>query len=156
MIQLNIPDFGDLTLAHIVTDYNGTLALDGRMIPGVAEVITTLAPQIEVHIVTADTFGLAKAQLAGLPVTLTILPADRQAEGKLDYVRKLGADHVVAIGNGRNDRKMLEAAVLGIVVVQREGAAAASLRSADVVSGGIIDALNLLRHPKRLVATLRS
>jgi soluble P-type ATPase len=60
VISFSIPDFGDLTLKHIVTDYNGTLALDGRLIPGVAEVITTLAPQIEIHIVTADTFGLAK------------------------------------------------------------------------------------------------
>jgi soluble P-type ATPase len=63
---------------------------------------------------------------------------------------------VVAIGNGRNDRRMLEAAALGIALIQREGAAVAALTSADVAATGILDALELLQMPKRLVATLRS
>jgi soluble P-type ATPase len=62
---------------------------------------------------------------------------------------------VVAIGNGRNDRKMLEAA-LGIALVQVEGGAVATLVSADVLALNILDALDLLRNPKRLVATLRA
>lgn len=156
MISLTIPDFGDLKLTHVVTDYNGTLAVDGLLIEGVARVLRALAPRIEIHVVTADTFGLAKAQLADLPVTLTILPADHQADGKLAYIRQLGSDHVVAIGNGRNDRKMLEHAALGIALIQSEGAAAENLQSADVVCGSILDALELLRQPKRLIATLRS
>jgi hypothetical protein len=36
MIEINIPDFGHLRLAHIVLDYNGTVAFDGRLINGVA------------------------------------------------------------------------------------------------------------------------
>jgi len=41
-------------------------------------------------------------------------------------------------------------------VIRKEGGSAAALASADVASPGILDALELLRHPKRLVATLRS
>jgi P-type E1-E2 ATPase len=156
MISIDIPGFRKLALAHLVSDYNGTLALDGKLLPGVAEALSSLALNIYIHVITADTFGLAKAQLAALPIRLTITPVESQAEAKLQFVSELGADTVVAIGNGRNDRKMLSAAALGIAIIQREGSAAETVASADVVSTNILDALELLDNPKRLVATLRS
>lgn len=156
MIAIDIPGFGQLRLEHLVLDYNGTLAADGLLLPGVADALRVLAAAVQIHVVTADTFGLAAQQLAGLPVRLVIAPQTSQAEAKLVFVTGLGADGVVAIGNGRNDRKMLEAATLGIALVQREGGAAQALASADVAALNILDALELLRHPKRLVATLRS
>ena len=68
----------------------------------------------------------------------------------------LNADKVVAVGNGRNDRKMIEAAALGIALIQREGSAVETLVCADVAAADILDALALLQYPKRLIATLRS
>jgi soluble P-type ATPase len=62
----------------------------------------------------------------------------------------------VCIGNGRNDRLMLEEAGLGIAVVQREGAAVPTVLAADVLAPDILAALDLLTHPLRLLATLRS
>jgi soluble P-type ATPase len=156
MIDIAIPGFRALRLAHLVLDYNGTLAADGELLPGVAVAITALAAEMRVHVITADTFGRAATELAGLPVDLVIAPATAQAEAKLEFVTALGADQVVAIGNGRNDRRMLEAAALGIVLIQREGASVESLSGADVVATNILDALELLTHPQRLVATLRS
>lgn len=156
MISIDIPGFRDLNLAHLVLDYNGTLALDGKLLPGVADALSDLAAHIGIHVITADTFGLARAQLAGLPITLTVTPRDGQAEAKLQFVSELGADTVAAIGNGRNDRKMLNAAALGIALLQGEGGAAETLAGADVVSTNVLDALGLLGNPKRLVATLRS
>ena len=156
MISIDIPGFRQLELAHLVLDYNGTLALDGTLLPGVSKLLAELAPSIRIHVITADTFGLARVQLATLPVTLAVTPAGAQADAKRQFVSELGADSVVAIGNGRNDRKMLEAAALGIALVQREGGAAQTLVASDVVCTNIIDALELLRHPKRLLATLRS
>ncbi|WP_217995181.1 ATPase P [Methylogaea oryzae] len=114
MIEVNIPGFGDLQLFHLVLDYNGTLALDGTRLPGVAEALAALSRDLQIHVVTADTYGLAASQLAGLPVKLTILPAGAQADAKRDFVTALGAASVAAIGNGRNDRKMLDAAAIGI------------------------------------------
>ena len=35
MIAHKIPGFGALRLEHLVLDYNGTLALDGRLLRGV-------------------------------------------------------------------------------------------------------------------------
>jgi P-type E1-E2 ATPase len=156
MIGINIPGFRDLQLVHLVLDYNGTLAVDGKLLPEVAETLTALSSKIEVHVITADTFGLAASQLAGLPVKLTIVPVESQAEAKLKYTFQLGADNVVAIGNGRNDRMMLKAAAIGIALIQTEGCSAETLACADVVSSTILEALDLLEKPKRLIATLRS
>jgi P-type E1-E2 ATPase len=156
MISIDIPGFGKLELAHLVCDYNGTLALDGRLLPGVSEALRGLASSLHIHVITADTFGLARVQLEDLPIELSITPAEGQAEAKLQLVCELGANTVVAIGNGRNDHKMLAAAALGIALIQSEGCAAQTLANADVVSTSVVDALELLRNPKRLVATLRS
>lgn len=156
MIQLSIPGFGDLSLTHLVIDYNGTLALDGKLLPGAREVLQTAAKDLEIHILTADTFGLAASQLSGLPVTLTILGPASQADAKLSFINSLGSANTIAIGNGRNDRKMLAGAGLSIAVIQKEGIAREALENAHLSTTSIWDALELLRHPNRLIATLRS
>lgn len=156
MIFLDIPGFRKLELVHLVSDYNGTLAVDGQLLPGVADLLNSLASNILIHVITADTFGLAKSQLAGLPVELIIAPLESQAETKLQFITELGVESVVAIGNGRNDRKMLQAAALGIALIQREGGAAQTIANADLVCTNVLDALELLLNPKRLTATLRS
>jgi soluble P-type ATPase len=156
VIAIDIPGFGRLELEHLVTDYNGTLAVDGHLLPGVADRLSELAACVDIHVVTADTFGLAASELAGLPVSLAIIPVENQAQAKLDLVSRLGPKTVVAIGNGRNDRHMLDAAALGIALIQREGAATEGISAADVACLDAVDALDLLRLPKRLLATLRS
>lgn len=156
MLITDIPDFGRLELQHLVTDYNGTLALDGNLHAGVAGRLKALARVLTIHVVTADTFGLARKQLEELPVRLTIIPAENQAFAKLRYVEELGAKSVVAFGNGRNDRKMFGAAALSVALLQEEGLARAALLEADLVVSSILDALDLLANPDRLKATLRS
>jgi soluble P-type ATPase len=139
----------------LVLDYNGTLATDGALLPGVAARLTALAGHLQVHVITADTFGMARAALQGLPCGLLILPPGGQDAAKRAYVEQLGAASVAAVGNGRNDRLMLQAAGLGIVVLGDEGAAAETVASADVVTRDILSALDLLLNPLRLAATLR-
>jgi soluble P-type ATPase len=156
MLSIDIPGFADLRLDHLVLDYNGTLAVDGMLLAGVAPILRMLSTALQIHVVTADTFGHAAAQLHGLPLQLSILGAGNQAEAKLALVRSLGADAVIAIGNGRNDCRMLEAVALGIAVVQAEGAARSTVGSGHVIAPGIIEALGLVQHPLRLVATLRA
>lgn len=156
MIDIAIPGFGDLQLAHLVMDYNGTLAVDGRLLPGVRERLERLRERLALHVVTADTFGKVRAELDGLDAIVEILPLHRQDEAKREYVRKLGAQATVAVGNGRNDALMLQAAILGMAVILGEGASSRSLVAADVVSLSIQDALDLLEHPLRLTATLRT
>ncbi len=156
MITVDIPGYRPLELAHLVMDYNGTLAVDGEIEPGVTQALETLSPQMSIHVVTADTFGLAADRLAGCPVQLSVLSPGDQDVAKRNYVDALGAENTVAIGNGRNDRLMLQHAGLGIAVILDEGAAFETLAAADVVCRGIIPALELLVHPLRLMATMRS
>ncbi len=68
MIAIDIPGFGALRLEHLVLDYNGTLAADGELLPGVGEALRALARDVRIHAITADTFGRAAEMLAGLPV----------------------------------------------------------------------------------------
>ena len=137
-------------------DFNGTLACDGFLLPGVTERLNNLASDLAVYVITADTFGKAQSQLKNVDCGITILSEPDQAAGKLNFVEKLGARNCVCVGNGRNDRLMLKAAGLGIAVVLEEGASVETLVAADVVCTDINNALDLLTHPLRLVATLRS
>lgn len=155
MLDINIPGAQPLRLRHLILDYNGTLACDGSLLKGVAERLRILAKLLEIHIVTADTFGSVRTQVAHLPVHLAVIPPEKQAQAKAAYIDNLGPANSVAIGNGRNDALMLQQATLGIAVMQTEGAATAALLAAEVVTPGIIDALDLLLHPDRLKATLR-
>jgi soluble P-type ATPase len=156
MIELAIPGFGDLKLRHLVLDYNGTLSCDGVLLDGVREALASLAEHVQIHVLTADTFGSAAASLAGLPCTLKVLPAADQAQAKAEYVRALGAGGCAAVGNGRNDRLMLKESALGMAVVQEEGAAVETLLAARLVFRDIRRALEALLHPLRLTASLRS
>lgn len=155
MLELPIPGRPTLRAAYLVLDYNGTLAVDGNLLPGVAERLSALAERLDVHVITADTFGLAAVELSPLPVTLQIIGKGDQARAKLDLVESLGPHQVVAVGNGANDRLMLERVALGICVLGGEGAATPTLLASDVVVRTPADAFDLLLHPGRLAATLR-
>ncbi len=156
MLEIDIPGYKKLELSHLVLDYNGTMACDGILLDGVKAVLENLAKSVNIHVLTADTFGKVKAALSDLPCSLTITPPDNQQSAKLEYIEALGAAQSVCIGNGRNDRLMLKEAGLGIAVVQEEGASAETIMAADVVVCDIKEALDLLMNPLRLVATLRS
>jgi len=156
MIEIVIPGYETLQLKYLVLDHNGTLACDGILIEGVKERLQKLADLLEIHVLTADTFGKARAQLRDTPCKLSILTDQNQDIGKINYVRKLGPNQTVSIGNGRNDRYMLKHAALGIAVMLAEGLATEALKNSDVVCTDICDALDLLLNPLRLTATLRS
>jgi soluble P-type ATPase len=156
MLEIEIPGYGTLHLEHLVLDYNGTLACDGELLTGVRERLEALSRRLHIHILTAETYSKERAQLVGIRCDLSILPVDGQDRRKRDYVQALGSKAAVCVGNGRNDRLMLQEAGLGIVVVQGEGAAVQAALTADVLSSDILTALDLLTHPLRLVATLRS
>lgn len=156
MLQIDIPGYRTLNLMHLVLDMNGTVACDGKILPGVAERLEALGPSLTVHVLTADTFGGAATEFRGLPCRVEVVPPDGQTQAKRDYVFRLGSEEAVCIGNGRNDVLMLQDAALGIAVIQEECAAAETVAAADLVAPDILAALDLLLHPKRLMATLRA
>ena len=155
MINVSIPGFGDLNLRHAVFDYNGTLALDGKISERVRHDIIAMNQNLNLHIVTADTYGQAKSELQDLPVQVHLLKPGKEAEQKLKYVRSLQSKSVVAVGNGNNDRQMLKEACLGILLLGAEGSATTALESADMIVNNIGEVFGLLQNPLRLKATLR-
>ena len=153
-----IPGQNPIEVGHLVLDFNGTLAVDGVLLTGVAERLRelTLTPYaLSIHVVTADTNASARRQLDGLPCVVSILGPEAQDRAKLEYVQSIGAERTVAVGNGYNDRLMLAEAALGIVVMGQEGAAVQTVLASRVACHDIHSALDLLRNPQRLAATLR-
>jgi P-type E1-E2 ATPase len=152
MRTIEIPGEASLRLEYLALDVNGTLNERGELIGGVAERLERLAGDLALHLLTADTFGTASAlgDRLGVPITLI-----QSGDDKAAFVRTLGADTTVAIGNGRNDAAMLQAARLGIAIIGPEGAATTTLLAADVICRSVIEALDLLLDDRSLIATLR-
>ena len=155
MIELNIPGRGTLELEHLVCDVNGTLAVDGQLLDGIARALTSLRDRLTIHLVTADIHGrqaIIERQL-GLQAVY-IAPGDEGTQ-KAALIRQLGAHNVVAVGQGANDSAMLKEAALGICVLSTEGTALATMLAADILVTDIFAALDLLENPLRIVSTLR-
>lgn len=155
MIQLDIPGRGTLRLSHLVLDVNGTIAKDGRLLDKVAKPLAALRDRMNIHLLTADTYGRQDNIDLMLGVKAIRIQAGDESRQKAEYVQQLGAETVMAIGQGANDAAMLRAAAIGVAVLGDEGLAGAALQSADLVMASIYDALNLLEYPTRLIATLR-
>lgn len=156
MLEVNIPGGPQLGLNHLVLDYNGTIALDGELIAGVTDILGQLENKLGVHILTADTHGTVREKFPPDSVHIHVLSAQNQDQGKLQYVRELENSSCVCVGNGRNDALMLREAGLGIAVVQAEGCHFKTMAEADIIVPGILEALNLILKPNRLIATWRN
>jgi soluble P-type ATPase len=162
MLILDIPSRERIELEHLVCDFNGTLAEDGCLWEGLAWRVTQVAHLLQMHVVTADTYGTAQrmAQMLQEACDASRVAGpvwERVASGleKEQYVKRLGAQRVVAIGNGANDVAMLRAAAISICVMGSEGACTQALLASQLVVTNPIDALDVVLRPSRLTATLR-
>ena len=155
MLELDIPGRGTFEIRHVVCDYNGTIAVDGHLIEGVASRVRKIAEFAQVSVLTADTFGTVRAECEGLPVDVRVFDREDASACKAAIVRELGPQGCVCIGNGFNDIAMFEEAALSFAIVGKEGACGKLLTCADVMATSPIDAFDLLIHAGRLRATLR-
>ncbi len=155
MLEIDIPGFGPIKLKHLVSDFTGTLSVNGKLLPGVKEQLNKIAEFLTIHVLTSDTFGTAKSELKDVHCETHVLKGGYHDLQKEEYVGSLGAASVVSFGNGNNDRKMLRAARLGIAVTESEGCAVDILMAADIHVTSIKSGLDLLLNPKRCKATLR-
>lgn len=155
MIELDIPGVGIRHLRHLVLDVNGTLAVDGNLLDGIASRLASLGDRLEVHLVTADTHGRQDMIDRQLNLQAVRLKGGAEARQKAEFVRDLGAAATAAIGQGANDAGMLKEACLGICVLSPEGAAVEALLAADLAVPDIHAALELFEKPLRIIASLR-
>ena len=103
MLEIDIPGRGTFGIRHVVCDYNGTIAVDGHLIEGVASRIREITEFAQVSVLTADTFGTVRAECDNLPVYVRVFARDDASACKAPIVRELGAEGCVCIGNGFND-----------------------------------------------------
>jgi P-type E1-E2 ATPase len=155
MITIDIPGRDMITIEHLVLDYNGTVAEDGQLIDGVEERMRALKGLVNIHVLTADTYGTVRAQCDPIGVHVETFPRAGAAECKLEIVQRLGS-HVMCVGNGFNDVLMFDAADLSVAVLEKEGTYAGLIAHADIVTRSIVDAFDLLIRTDRMRATLRT
>ena len=156
MYRINIPGFKDLNIKYLVSDLNGTLTNKGIIKETTAALLNKIAQNLKVYIITADTYGKAGEACRNLRADLAILRTGREKEEKAFFVKELGGQETVTLGNGANDELMLEQAALGIVVMGEEGCSTRALLKADIVVKDIDDALRMLLDPEIIKATLRA
>lgn len=155
MLTIHIPGRDEFTISHLMLDYNGTIALDGKVIPAIVPQLELLSKDIDICVITADTHGTAVKNCKGLPLEVKVFPTTDVGRIKAEEALKLTGG-VACIGNGFNDILMSDACDLSICVIGKEGCCGALLSHVDVVVTSIEDALDLLIKPDRLRATLRT
>ena len=155
MLTIKIPGRAEMTLSHLILDYNGTIAEDGAIIESIRPRLAQLSESLSIYVITADTHGTAAQRCQGLPLQVLTFPTTQVGEIKAAEARKMEGG-VVTIGNGFNDIQMSDAADLSICVMGKEGCCGALLSHCDVVVTSIDDALDLLIRTDRLRATLRT
>jgi len=138
MLEIDIPGWRRWQLETIVLDLNGTITVDGGLLP-VQAAIVRLRRHPEVQRLSADTNGTLDLNAAELGVVgFRLSPLLSGSEQKAQHVRQLGPGSAVAIDDGSNDVGMFELTALAVVVV-----------------GSAESAPARLLEPRRLIATLR-
>lgn len=142
-----------LMLNTIILDLNGTISIDGKLIPWVKDKILALKKEWwTVLLCSGDTQWTAAKTAKWLWATLHIC---KNQNDKKNILKEYKTKHCVAIGNGHIDIKLMEKCALSIAVIQAEWCYSKAILSSDIVCLTIVDALDILLMPKRLIATLR-
>ncbi len=151
-MKIVIPGVSTLNLKHVFIDYNGTIANSGKLISGVMDQLIELSKIYEVYILTGDTYGTVREVLKPYPIEVILAYT---AKDKHRIIKEYTPNTCIAIGNGSIDYKMLKEAALGLAVIGKEGCSSKAILNADIVVNHIEDALNIIKHPNHIIATLK-
>jgi soluble P-type ATPase len=161
-IEIQIPFFAEpLRIARVVSDYTGTLSFHGKLIPGVQDRLGKLQALVSIDVLTADSSGTARVQLAGMPFlgVQIFQDAERHDVRKQAYAEKNNPAQIAAFGNGNNDALLLktvkETGGLAVAVDNGEGCSVEAMQNANIFIIGIVNALDLLIERTWCKATLR-
>ncbi len=153
---VKIPGKESFEIKNVVFDYNGTVAIDGKLIAGISDIINELSNSFNFYVITADTYGTVKKELENTNCEVIVIPNSQQDISKLEFVKELGLQYTLSVGNGRNDKLMLKETVLGIAILQDEGLCTETLLNSDILVKSIFDVFGFLKDSNRLIATLRN
>ena len=158
-IDFKIPGFGDRHIQALLADYDGTLSNHNQVPDEIKARLIRLSEIIDIHILTGDRNVKAADCLGNLPVNIHILSEKDQDVQKRDYLIDFKTMNVVVLGNGNNDRLLLQAVKTGgglcIAVQNGEGCAVDALINSHLLAANPAEAMDLLLNPDTLAATLR-
>lgn len=154
-LNIDIPSYRNFEIENVVFDYNGTIAVDGKLIEGVKEKLIEADKIVNVYIVTADTYGTVAKNFKNLNVKVKIITKENGSVDKLELVKELGADKTIAVGNGNIDELMLKESAIGICILGEEGLSTRAILASDIVLKDIHYFFPMLTNTKRVVADLR-
>ena len=156
MIEILVPGLKPYEITHVVMDYNGTIAVDGKIPMELKAKLVRLSKLVPITVLTADTHGTAKAACEPVGLEVRTFPQENAAACKKQIVEEFGSDHVACLGNGFNDIPMFKTARLSIGVLDVEGMCGALLPHATILCRSAEEAIDLLMNPKRIIADLRT
>lgn len=156
MIIYEIPGRDNIEIENIIFDYNGTIAVDGQLIHGVKDLINELSENVNIYILTADTYGTVISECAFINAKVLTFPNENAGESKRKIVEELGGQRTLCVGNGFNDIPMFKEAILSVAVIEGEGTSGKLLAEADIVTRSILEALRILLNGNMIKATLRN
>lgn len=154
-MKLDIPNKGIYNINNIALDYNGTLATDGEIEESTLKLLLNLAEKFNIYILSADTHGNIAKKLKDKPFEVIVVSSENGQKDKADFIKQIGSEETIAIGNGNIDILMFREAIVSIGIMGREGIAVKALLEADIVVASIKTALELIENPLRIIATLR-
>lgn len=156
VLVYEIPGREKIEIENVVLDYNGTIAVDGKIIEGIKELISELREYVNIYILTADTYGTVKEECVDVKAEILTFPNENAGESKKEIVKKLNGKKTICIGNGYNDIPMFKESILSIAVIEGEGASGKLLAHSDIVTRSIIEALQIILNKNKVKATLRN
>jgi soluble P-type ATPase len=158
-IMLKIRGFGDRHIKTLLADYDGTLSCNGEVGEKIKDRLVELARSVDIHILTGDRKAKSKACFGRLPLHIHLLSDENQDIQKRDFLKDLNTKNVAVLGNGNNDRLLLQEVKanggLCVAVDNGEGCSIEALLNAHLLVQGAVAALDVLLKPEQFAGTLR-
>ena len=154
MISILRPGMESLDIHFVLIDFEGTLAMDGRVHPKAKDKVNLLSKRATITILTKSNREKVEETLKKMKVEILYLTEEDSSQQKLNVLQRLGSHQTAVIGNGLDDVRIMEQAGLGMCVIGKEGSSAEAMAKANLVVNNVLDALDFLLKPLRQRATL--
>src|SRR5512136_2415161 len=154
MISIQRPGMESLDIHFVLIDFEGTLAMDGRVHPKAKDKVNLLSKRATITILTKSNREKVEETLKKMKVEILYVTEEDSSQQKLNVLQRLGPHQTAVIGNGLDDVRIMEQAGLGLCVIGKEGSSAEAMVKADLVVTNVLDALDFLLKPMRQRVTL--
>src|SRR4030042_5105200 len=144
MISIQRPGMENLDIHFVLLDFEGALAMDGRVHPKAKDKVNLLSKRATIYIMTKSNREKVEETLRKMKVEILYVTEGDSSQQKLSVLQRLGPHQTAVIGNGLDDARIMEQAGLGMWVIGKEGASPEAMAKGGVVVTNVLDALDFL------------